>query len=56
MAIKRGCDYIHAAGMIGRQVNTDKTIYKFISRKENAGPHNNVNVINKPFKNVSKFN
>jgi len=47
---------LNAAGTIGRQANTDKTIYKFISREQNAGPYNNVNVVNKQFKNVSNFN
>lgn len=41
--------------MIGRQANADKTKDKFISRKQNAGPYNNVNVVNKPFKNASNF-
>ena len=37
----------NAAGTIGRQANTDKTICKFISREQNAGPYNYVNVVNK---------
>jgi hypothetical protein len=46
---------IDANKEVGLEVNTKKTKYMLLSRHQNAGQNNNINIANRSFENVSQF-
>jgi hypothetical protein len=55
--IKKGIEaLIDASKETGLKVNTEKAKYMLLSRHQNAGKGKNINIANRPFENVAKFN